>query len=178
MDVASQQLTFLPITADDQPRLLDLMQRIYPPVYAHFWPDGGHWYVQSQYNQENFQRELQEAGADYRFVTVGDTAVGIVRTIADRSPPELPGRRAGKLHRLYLDPAVHGQGIGGQVVQFALAQSRQRKEGLLWLEAMDSAPAALAFYERMAFEQLSHFTLDMPKMYPARRGMWRLAKEL
>ena len=171
-------LRYAPLTDADQPQLISLMRRIYPPVYAYLWPDGGEWYVNSQYGEGNLRAELADPRADYRFVLVDDRAVGIVRTVADQSSPDDPDRKAMKLHRLYLDPAYQGRGIGRQVMDDVVAGCQTQGIGYLWLEAMDSAEGSLAFYRRMGFEGGGHFTLDMPKMYPSCRGMWRMFREL
>ncbi|WP_116106979.1 GNAT family N-acetyltransferase [Lewinella sp. IMCC34191] len=169
---------FVPITAADQPALFDLMQRIYPPVYAYLWPDGGKWYLQRQYGKENFEQEMADDRADYRFIFDGSKAVGIVRSVQGVSCPDCPELSATKLHRLYLDPATHGRGIGKQAVRRLVNTCRRRDDQCLWLEAMDSAESSLAFYAGTGFRQGGHFTLDMPRMYPARRGMWRFWREL
>ncbi|WP_168797532.1 GNAT family N-acetyltransferase [Neolewinella litorea] len=176
MQAPAADISYQALQESDQPRLEQLMQRIYPPVYAHFWPDGGQWYLNSQYGWENFARELAQLEAIYRFVLNDGHVVGIVRTLPGLAPPGDKEIRATKLHRLYLDPVVHGCGIGQQVIEDVSKASRERGDELLWLEAMDSSTAALAFYERVGFERMVHFTLDMPRMYPARRGMWRLGK--
>lgn len=174
---AQLNLTFTPVTATDQARLLSLMQRIYPPAYAHFWPDGGEWYVESQYGQKNFAREMEDSTAGYEFICQAGRPVGIVRTLPGLPPPEHPEMAATKLHRLYLDQAVQGRGVGRSVIDRVAAASRERGDVGLWLEAMDSSVPALAFYERLGFSRLTHFTLEMPRMYPARRGMWRLIRK-
>ena len=178
MESTAASLEYEAIGPADQPRLFALMQRIYPPSYAYLWPDDGAWYVESQYGEENFRRELAEPGAAYAFVRCADRDVGIVRTLAGRPLPDVPGRPATKLHRLYLDPAVHGRGIGRGVMGKVVADCRSRGDALVWLEAMDSSAAALAFYARLGFVRTAPFRLDMPLMYPARRGMWRMAKHL
>ncbi|WP_116125317.1 GNAT family N-acetyltransferase [Lewinella sp. IMCC34183] len=174
----SSTLSFVPVRPDQQPTLYALMRRIYPPVYAYLWPDGGAWYVDAQYSPENVHRELAEPDADYRFIQLNDEPVGIVRSVAGRPAPDRLTLNATKLHRLYLDPAVAGRGIGSRALEFVEAQCRKRGDKLLWLEAMDSAADALAFYERLGFARLAPFTLEMPRMLPAYRGMWRMGKEL
>ncbi|PPK85337.1 RimJ/RimL family protein N-acetyltransferase [Neolewinella xylanilytica] len=169
---------FVPVTAADQPALFDLMQKIYPPVYAYLWPDGGQWYLESQYGKENFDREMADDRADYRFIFHGGIPVGIVRSVRDVSCPDCPEEPATKLHRLYLDPATHGRGFGKQAVKRLLNTCRRRGDRCLWLEAMDSAESSLAFYVGTGFSRGGHFTLDMPRMYPAQRGMYRYYRML
>ncbi len=178
MDHTYEELRFHPITAADQPALLSLMKRIYPPVYAYLWPDGGDWYVESQYGSANVARELADPVADYRFMVWGGEPVGILRFVPGLPLADRPDSTATKLHRLYLDPAVQGRGIGRGAIAFVEEACRTRGEEWLWLEAMDSAPAAISFYERLGFRRVAPFTLEMPRMLPRYRGMWRMAKPL
>ena len=178
MRLSPNTLRYARLTDADQPGLIALMRRIYPPVYAYLWPDGGEWYVNSQYGENNFRAELADPRADYRLVLADDQAVGIVRTVYGQANPDHPERSATKLHRLYLDPSFQGRGIGRRVIDDVENACRQRGIDHLWLEAMDSAEGSLAFYRRMGFQGGGHFTLDMPKMYPACRGMWRMFREL
>jgi GNAT superfamily N-acetyltransferase len=178
MPPLSAELSLTPVQYHDQGELCELMQRIYPPVYAHMWPDGGQWYLESQYNERQLAGELGEEGAEYHFVRLHDRAVGILRLVDDRPLPDRPDRRGSKLHRLYLDPAIHGRGVGRAVMDWAIRTRAAAGLDLFWLEAMDSAAAALAFYERMGFRRTAPFELDMPLMYPGCRGMHRMAVEL
>ncbi|MGB3802200.1 MAG: GNAT family N-acetyltransferase [Lewinella sp.] len=154
------------------------MQRIYPPVYAYLWPDGGQWYLESQYGKENFAREIAQPAADYRFILYDEAPIGILRSIRNVPCPDRPDLRATKLHRLYLDPAVQGRGIGKAAVQQLVGECRERNDECIWLEAMDSAEGSQAFYERTSFTRGGHFILDMPKMLPKWRGMWRYYRVL
>jgi GNAT superfamily N-acetyltransferase len=171
-------ITLHTLSVADQPHLYRLMQRIYPPVYAYLWPDGGRWYVHSQYNERKVARELADETAAYYFVRLDGQPVGIVRMEDDRPLPERPGLRASKLHRLYLDPAIHGRGVGRVVMEWVSGSRRDMGYDLIWLEAMDTATAALAFYERMGFTITAPFTLPTPLMYPGCRGMYRMAADL
>ncbi|MBB4080118.1 GNAT superfamily N-acetyltransferase [Lewinella aquimaris] len=163
-----------PITPSDQGALMHLMQRIYPPAYAHFWPDDGAWYVESQFGEENFSREIQAVNAEYHFVLQKDLPVGIIRLLCNVSPPEHPEKRAMKLHRLYLDQAVQGRGLGRQAIEWAIGRARTTGHELLWLEAMTCAPRAIDFYTRMGFMHSASYTLHMPLMHPEMRGMCRM----
>ena len=174
----SANLRLRPLQPSDQPAVWSLMQRIYPPAYAHLWPDGGEWYLNSQYAPENFLQELAQPRAQYCSVDYRGQSVGILRLVDDLPLVDRPDVRASKLHRLYLDQAVQGRGIGKRVMRWAIDSRRAGGYELLWLEAMDSAPAALAFYARMGLTRTGAFTLDMPLMYPSLRGMYRLATPL
>ena len=170
----TQALQLRPIRLHDQSELFSLMQRIYPHAYADYWPDGGAWYISSQFGSANLERELAEANTAYAFVDLEGRPVGITRVRYGVPCPDQPGQRASKLHRIYLDRDIQGQGVGKWVMNQVLDSCRQRQDECLWLEAMDTATASLAFYERAGFTRGGRQTLDIDRLYPHLRGMVRL----
>ncbi|CAH0999072.1 hypothetical protein LEM8419_00367 [Neolewinella maritima] len=174
----SKQLSLTTLTPADQPGIWELMHRIYPPAYHNFWPDGGRWYVGSLYNPAHFAGELSVADTLYCSIRWEGDVVGIVRVVDHQPLPEQPERRASKLHRLYLDQRVHGRGIGRTVIEWVIATRRARGQELLWLDTMEQAPAARAFYQQLGFTESAYVQLDMPLLYPSMRGMYRVALPL
>ena len=150
------------------------MQRIYPQAYAGYWPDGGEWYIDSQFGRANLERELAEAETAYSFVGLEDRSVGITRVRYGLACPDQPGLRATKLHRIYLDQDIQGRGVGKWVINQVLASCRERQDECLWVEARDLARASLAFYERAGFTRGGRQTLDIDRLHPHMRGMVRL----
>ena len=174
----STGLSLAALTPADQPVIMALMQRIYPPAYHHFWPDGGQWYLTSLYNLNNFAQELAEPNTEYRAIQYQEEPVGIVRVVDGKPLPEQPDRGASKLHRLYLDQRVQGRGVGRQVLDWVMTGRRAQDRELLWLDVMERAPGARRFYERAGFAEAAYVQLDLPLLYPAMRGMYRMAVSL
>ena len=174
MTLHSQALQLRAIGPNDQSELYSLMQRVYPQAYTHYWPDGGAWYIDSQFGRANLERELAEAETAYSFVDLEDRPVGITRVRYGVACPDQPELRATKLHRIYLDRDVQGKGVGKWVINQVLSSCRERRDECLWLEAMDLATASLAFYDRAGFTRGGRQTLDIDRLHPHMRGMVRL----
>lgn len=104
--------------------------------------------------------------------------MGVLRLNLDKESPDYPACPALKLHRLYLHPRTHGHGIGRALVDFTLAKARELNKAYLWLEAMDTQPAALAFYKKMDFETTGTFRLTFEQMDEHWRGMVRMTREV
>ena len=174
----TDQLSLQSITLDDQPALATLMQRIYPPIYRHLWPDDGAWYLNHCFQRSNLQKELSDPEAFYGFVIFEERTIGILRTVENRLCPDAPHVPATKLHRIYLDPLVIGRGIGKQILQWTEERSKLRGQKIIWLEAMDTQEPAIRFYQHCGYELSGKFRLDFELMYPERRGMVRMMKQL
>lgn len=149
------------------------MERIYPPAYAHFWDDGGAWYINHLYNPTNFARELVEPLAHYYLVQWRDADCGILRVIG---PAPVEGRSEVKLNRIYLGEEVQGQGIGRALVEWVEATFCTASETVLWLEAMEQQPQARRFYEKLGFSSTRHFAYPYEGLLPEMRGAFRMEK--
>ncbi|HEX8703055.1 MAG TPA: acetyltransferase [Myxococcaceae bacterium] len=65
------------------------------------------------------------------------------------------GVTGAKLDALFIDPAVHGRGIGRQMVEFARAG-----HDLMDVDVNEANHSACAFYERMGFVRIGRSPLD------------------
>lgn len=188
----SDVLVLDPISLKDQPALFELMQRIYPPAYAHFWEDQGNWYLNKMYSLENLAKDLQEKGSYYYFVrsclparevressnTPEYKTIGIFKVIENCAYPKQPNRLGFKTHRIYLDASVHGKGIGKQLMMYAEERAKETKHTLLWLDAMDQHPQAMTFYKNLGYSKGGVQHLDFALLHDLYRPMWYLYKHL
>ena len=172
----SEKIFLEPIQLTDQEMLLQLMSRIYPAVYHHLWFDMGQWYVQKIYSAENLGSELEDDHARYYFVYFEGKQVGVLRTLLQESMPGFSEEIMVKIHRIYLDPAVHGNGIGKELFKWIESEFCLEWGLPLWLETMDTQQEAIGFYEKMGFEKAGRFRLDFELMKPEFRGMFYMIK--
>lgn len=163
-----------PIKMQDHARHLELMERIYPPAFAYLWPDAGAWYVDRTHNQVALQRDLATPDAPYYHVYFRGALAGIFRLKLNNPNPDFPTKPALKLDRVYLDDAIHGQGVGARLVDYAKAETLRLGRDLLWLERMDTNEATINFYRKCGFQRGSDFRLTFDRMFEEYRGMHRL----
>jgi GNAT superfamily N-acetyltransferase len=166
------------ISLDDTLKLSVLMHRIYPPPYKHLWEDDGYWYVQETFNKTILEKELSEINSAYYFVNYLNETIGVLRYIHDFHLMEKPDLSATKLHRIYVDPKVHGKGIGVLLMDWVTKQAVANGSELLWLEAMDTQQQALRFYKNLGYKIAGDFRLNFELMYEHLRGMHRMYKIL
>lgn len=171
-------LSLQPVSVKEQEKLFHLMMKIYRPVYQHLWFDDGTSYVASQFNLEQLQRELSTPSVCYYFVHFKKEPIGILRFLKNSTTSAIKETNTTKLHRIYLDPSVHGQGLGKALMEWLIAFSITQDQQSIWLECMDTQMAAYHFYKQLGFKTVEAFTLDSPTMRSEMRGMLRMKLNL
>lgn len=174
----SKEISLKPICLKDQGLLLEVIRKIYLPVYRHLWTDNGAFYFEKNFSVPNLTQELAEEGSDYYFILYNTQIIGILRIQFEKECIDFPGKLATKLHRIYLDPEVHGLGIGQRLLDWTIEQSKARQHSLLWLEAMDTQKQSLQFYQKNDFKISGSFNLEVPNIIEKWQGMHRMYVEL
>ena len=167
----SKEVALKPIHLEDQRVLLKLIRKIYLPVYRHLWTDNGAFYFEKNYSITNLEKELAEIGSVYYFIRYKTTIIGILRIQFGKECIDFPGEAATKLHRIYLDPKVHGLGIGQLLLDWTIEQSKVHLSSVLWLEAMDTQKQSLQFYQKNNFQISGSFKLEVPNIIEKWQGM-------
>ncbi len=180
----SDQITLQTIQETDQVALYELMLRIYPPAYHHFWKDDCSWYLNTLYSIDNVKKELQQEGGNYFFVRFRKSVthpyqtIGIFKTIENHTYPPLKQYKAFKIHRIYLDPIIQGHGIGKKLMRFAEKEALKTDHKLIWLDAMDKHKQAQGFYKTLGYQKTILQQLDLKLLHKEYRPMWYQHKML
>jgi ribosomal protein S18 acetylase RimI-like enzyme len=91
------------------------------------------------------------------FLLERDSRISGIITLNEFQDPayrEVPWHYSSKalvIHRLAVDPACQGQGIAGELMQFAREYARQQRYATIRLDAFAGNPRALALYERLGY---------------------------
>lgn len=99
--------------------------------------------------------EIQRRGIRYERLLVDGELAGF----AAYGPAEQPG--VFKLHKLYLDPARHGLGLGSLLLQHCECQVRQRGAKRLMLTVNKQNSKAIAAYQRNGFAVVDSIVADI-----------------
>ncbi len=167
------------ILVKDTESLYELMKEVYPLAYNYFWEDGGKWYINSQYSEENIRKELVQVNAEYFFVIFKGERVGNFRIIWDEPLPDFSERlKSVKLHRIYLHSKTQGNGIGKSLLTWLENKAIKKQYELIWLDAMDEKPQAFNFYKKQGYQYHSHCFLPFDLLHDKYRKMSQLYKKL
>lgn len=171
-------IQFSPVLLADQFKLYSLMEQIYLPAYSSIWKDGGKWFLDRNYCFENLKKELDDLRAKYFFILNEGQEIGIVRYLMPSSSRIYPIQAATKLHRLYLNEACQGKGIGAKVIKLVENDSKKNGFNVLWLEVMEFKKQAKKFYEKSGFEHMITYEVDFDQILPPYRQIEIRKKEL
>ena len=175
----NQNIRLESITNSTSNELFQLMKEVYPLAYDYFWEDGGNWYVNSQYSEENISKELGQENADYFFVLWKGERVGNFRIVWDEPLLNFQKEvKSVKLHRVYLHTKTQGKGIGKTLLQWLEKQAIKKQYELIWLDAMDEKPQAFNFYKKLGYQYHSHCFLPFDLLHDEYRKMSQLYKSL
>ena len=174
----NSHITLTPIKIADQEILYNLMKRVYPSAYAHFWKDDCSWYLNQIYSKKNLAIELLEENTTYYFVQYYDEKVGILKLVKDCKYPPLASEKGFKIHRIYLNPSVQGKGVGNALMSYAQEVAIAQNHTLIWLDAMDTHAQAQHFYKKLGYQKTEIQRLDFPLLHDEHRPMWFMHKML
>ena len=175
----SEHLQLQEICLNDQSKLLNLVTRIYTPVYKHLWKkDDCSWYLNKFYGIENLKKELSEINSEYYFVIFKSQYVGILRINYNKI---LEGHIKDSnvyLHRIYLGIEAHGQGIGKALFDWVEKIAKEKEQSSIWLKAMDTQQQALHFYTKLGYKNIGKTRLDFDLIKKDYSGMVIFWKQL
>lgn len=167
------------IKIEDQPLLMKLLSRIYPPAYRHLWKNEDcSFYLNNFYSLENLEIELSDQDASYYFVNFNSKLVGIIRFICNKTYDDFPKTQSTYLNRIYLGKEAQGKGVASQLLHWIEEKVKKNSNTLIWLKAMDSQNQALRFYEKQGYNYGIKTNLDFQLIHPHLRGMYTMYKVL
>lgn len=179
MIIISNTIKLQNISIEDQPKLIKLIEVVYPPTYKHIWKNEDcNWYVNKFFNLTNLRDELLEKDAEYYFVIYNSINVGIIRIHYNKPYHVLPEKKATYLHRIYLGEEAQGKGVAKQLFNWVETLAKQKGSELVWLKAMDTQQQALRFYEKQGFTISGTTCLNFELLHKPFRGMKLLHKIL
>ncbi|WOC41174.1 GNAT family N-acetyltransferase [Polaribacter sp. HL-MS24] len=174
----TQDLSLQSITVNDVTLLQTLMQNIYPAAYQHFWKDGGDFYVDKQYSEENILKELSQENSPYYFIVYKGEIIGNFRFVWDENLLGLSEEKQVKLHRIYLHPKDQNKGLGKHLLTWLEGLAIKKNVTVIWLDAMDSQKQAFEFYRKRGYNYYGHKVLDFELMHASFRKMSQIYKLL
>jgi GNAT superfamily N-acetyltransferase len=142
----SSRARIVPATEADLPGISGLASVIwrahYPGIITMAQID---YMLAKMYSIATMRDELRAQGIRYERLLVEDEFVGF----ASYGPTEEPGDY--KLHKLYVDPAWHGRGLGSLLLQHCERAAGRLGAGRLILAVNKRNAKAIAAYERNGF---------------------------
>jgi ribosomal protein S18 acetylase RimI-like enzyme len=141
-------------TVDDAAATATLGARLFTETYGPTHPEP----ELSRYLARSFSLEAVRGAisdSDVSMLLVEDSLGNPVAYAYMRASPDSPagvvGERPFEIVRFYVDGAYQGQGVGAALMDACLADARERRADVVWLQVWKEAPWAVGFYRRMGF---------------------------
>ncbi|MGE0754822.1 MAG: GNAT family N-acetyltransferase [Alphaproteobacteria bacterium] len=163
---------------DDAATVSAVMQRIYRALYAYLWIDGGESFLNTIFSPHALRRELEDKNQPCWIICCEGKQIGILKLTLDVAPGDIPDAHSIKLHRIYMDAAFHGRGIGSAILRFVEDTARSAGAHNIWLESMASEPGVRKFYEKHGYAYVKDVTLPYPNGKPEFSRMLRMENKL
>jgi GNAT superfamily N-acetyltransferase len=161
---------------NDAAMLSVLARDIYKEHYLHLWhPGGAAWYMNEYaYAADKIAHDLADPGVEYYIAFQNEAPVGYLKLLLNAALPGYETFNAIEVERIYLHRQVTGKGIGKQLMNLAMQKALQLKKDMVFLKAMDSSTAAIAFYKKEGYSICGSTQLPQPEfelMQEKFRGM-------
>jgi ribosomal protein S18 acetylase RimI-like enzyme len=133
-----------PASQNDIAQLTSLAIDTYTAAFGHsFLPEDLAIHLMTHLSEENISAWLER---DAVLVAIEkDMLVGFVQ-FGEKDEPNVY-----ELRRLYIQGGFQNKGIGGQLMQAALANSKMQRARKIYLDVWEENPGAIRFYERYGF---------------------------
>jgi len=143
----------------DLPALADLAQIIWWKVYPDIISEDQIKYMLDRgYDLAVLEAEM-DAGVLFPLLWRERTLIGL----ASFGPQ--PGGREAKLHKLYLDPDHHGQGLGSRLLNWIEDEAEARNFSGIMLQVNKQNTRAITAYRRRGFQVRDEIVVDIGNGY-------------
>lgn len=146
---------------DDIPIIQSLSRSIWNKVYPSIISQEQiEFMLNMMYSNEALTRQLEIDKHTFVIIYLDETPVGF----ASFSPKALNENKRFKLHKLYVEPAYHGKGLGKQLLLYIANQILQQGGREIELNVNKRNPA-IQFYKHFHFEVENEVVLDIGNGY-------------
>lgn len=156
-----ENILIAPVAREELPVISRLAERIWPNAYRKILTDGQIRYMLAMmYDLPVLEQEYGQ-GIRFDLICDGEMPVGFT----SYGPCCEHSCDCAKLHKLYLDPAYHGRGIGTLALRYVIEETRSKGFKVLHLNVNRNNAAAIRAYERNGFRKIEETVTDIGSGY-------------
>jgi len=151
------EMDLRPATNDDVPALARLGRESFVAKFGHLYrQEDLDAFLEAVFSEASVRDEVEGQVCIHRLAWDGDLLVGYckLRRLNDYAEHS-DAKNAIELGQLYTDPARTGQGIGARLMDWALAEARQRGHDAIQLTVWSENYGAQKFYARYGFAKIA-----------------------
>jgi len=146
---------FAPTLADHGEALNAMAQRCFVETFAHLYDPGDlAAFVAEAYGPQGLMRDLADPAYHWRVAADDSRIAGYVKVGPVGVPAPDPQPGALELKQLYVLKPWHGAGVAAELMDWAIANARERGAPELYLSVFDHNHRAKTFYARYGFADI------------------------
>lgn len=111
-------------------------------------------HVRQSYGESVQAREIDDPRMATLICEADDLMIGFAQLRWEAAPACVIADVPGEIHRLYVDGAWHGKGLGPQLMEACLGALHARGSDQAWLGVWERNPRAIAFYRKFGFVEV------------------------
>ena len=108
-------------------------------------------YLQEAFSLEQLRAELTNKNAAFYFAVMQNKPIGYLKVNFGSAQTDIRDEHALEIERIYVLQEFHGQKVGQQLYEKALAIARQKNMDYIWLGVWEKNARAIRFYEKNGF---------------------------
>lgn len=124
-------------------------------------------YYKKSLNIAKLSAQLENTNSEFYFIYSAPRAepeaklAGFLKLNIDDAQTDLLDPDALEVEKIYILKEFLSQGLGKQMISFAINRAQQHNKKYLWLGVWENNFSALNFYKKMGFEQFGEHGFDM-----------------
>ncbi|CAK8054460.1 GNAT family N-acetyltransferase [Eupransor demetentiae] len=117
-------------------------------------------YLAKNYSDRQLTAEVANPDSEFYFNMVGEKYAGYIKLNVGQAQTEYRDADGMEIQRLYLKQRYKGQGLGRQLMEFAIKQAKKAGKKYLWLGVWEENESALSFYQKVGFIECGDHDFD------------------
>lgn len=174
MKSADQRFTIRHATVYDAPMLAELGRRAFVESHGSSATEEViDAYVSKSYTEASFENSLMDGQQIFYVLLCDGVPAGYSKIVLNTECPDLPGRPALKLDRLYFVQEFYGLGLGRVLLEYIIAKARKEKQEGIWLYVWTENHRAVRFYQKAGFKIAGEYSFQLTANHAnANHCMW------
>lgn len=142
-------------TETDIPSLLHFAKENFIITYAHMnTRENMENYLLQCFTPESFSREFNHPDSSFFLLKDGQEIIGYYKMNLNDAQTERHYPNSAEIERIYVATGHKGKGLGKHMILHACETAQLANARYIWLGVWEKNPAAIAFYQKMGFEQI------------------------
>lgn len=124
-------------------------------------------YFKESLNKDVLSTQLQNPNSEFYFIYEKNTdnektrPAGFLKLNIDDAQTDIHDPTALEVEKIYISKRCLGNGLGKQMISFAIQRAQEQHKKHLWLGVWESNFSAIAFYQKMGFEKFGEHPFNM-----------------